>query len=330
MSVELEFIAGLALLILGGELLVRGAVAAALKARIAPLIVGLTVVSFGTSAPELFTSLSAALNGSSNIAVGNVIGSNIANIALILGLTALLKPVLVDRRVLYRDAPVMILASLAMWWVVSDLNISANEGGALLLAMVVFIGVLVGYARKDRKAEDRKTEDRKAELDYDHSVQNEVSEHGELAKKHGALLLAYICAGMVGLYFGSGLFVEGAQGLAKSAGVSDRVIGLTVVAFGTSVPELVASLIAVLKGHSDLALGNVVGSNLFNILLVLGATALIKPLDVDPAMLSWDIWWMLGLALLLIPLAATKKINRVSGLLLLTLYIAYIATTWPI
>jgi cation:H+ antiporter len=325
MSVELEFIAGLALLILGGELLVRGAVAAALKARIAPLIVGLTVVSFGTSAPELFTSLSAALNGSSNIAVGNVIGSNIANIALILGLTALLKPVLVDRRVLYRDAPVMILASLAMWWVVSDLNISANEGGALLLAMVVFIGVLVGYARKDRK-----TEDRKAELDYDHSVQNEVSEHGELAKKHGALLLAYICAGMVGLYFGSGLFVEGAQGLAKSAGVSDRVIGLTVVAFGTSVPELVASLIAVLKGHSDLALGNVVGSNLFNILLVLGATALIKPLDVDPAMLSWDIWWMLGLALLLIPLAATKKINRVSGLLLLTLYIAYIATTWPI
>ena len=325
MSVELEFIAGLALLILGGELLVRGAVAAALKARIAPLIVGLTVVSFGTSAPELFTSLSAALNGSSNIALGNVMGSNIANIALILGLTALLKPVLVDRRVLYRDAPVMILASLAMWWVVSDLNISANEGGALLLAMIVFIGVLVSYARKDRKAEDRK-----AELDYDHGVQNEVSEHGELAKKHGALLLAYISAGMVGLYFGSGLFVEGAQGLAKSAGVSDRVIGLTVVAFGTSVPELVASLIAVLKGHSDLALGNVVGSNLFNILLVLGATALIKPLDVDPAMLSWDIWWMLGLALLLIPLAATKKINRLSGLLLLTLYIAYIATTWPI
>jgi cation:H+ antiporter len=212
-----------------------------------------------------------------------------------------------------------------MWWVVSDLNISANEGGALLLAMIVFIGVLVSYARKDRKAEDRK-----AELDYDHGVQNEVSEHGELAKKHGALLLAYISAGMVGLYFGSGLFVEGAQGLAKSAGVSDRVIGLTVVAFGTSVPELVASLIAVLKGHSDLALGNVVGSNLFNILLVLGATALIKPLDVDPAMLSWDIWWMLGLALLLIPLAATKKINRLSGLLFLTLYIAYIATTWPI
>lgn len=312
----LVLLMGLSLLVLGGELLVRGSVATALKARISPLIVGLTVVSFGTSAPELFTSLSAALNGSSNIAVGNIVGSNIANIALILGITALVKPVLVERGILNRDAPLMILASLAMWIVARNALITSTEGSILLLAMAGFIGMMILYARRERKLQTE-------------SASDEVDAYGKLAEKPGYQLVGMILLGGVGLYFGSGWFVRGAQDMATWAGVSERVIGLTVVAFGTSVPELVASVIAAVRGHAAMALGNVIGSNLFNILLVLGATASIRPLEVDPAILSWDIWWMIGLALALIPLALSKKIGRVKGAALVLLYIGYIATTWP-
>lgn len=309
---------GLALLVGGGELLVRGAGALALKANIPPLIVGLTVVSMGTSAPELFASVQAALDGNPGLSVGNVIGSNVANLALILGLTALVSPVVVDRMALRLDIPLMIAMSLLFVAAAADLEISRNEGIAGLVLMGAFLSNL--YWRSQRQ--ETQDED-----------DGELTEAGQWASWSPLALLGVLSLGMTGLYFGSEAFVDGARRMALDFGVSNRVVGLTIVAFGTSVPELVASGIAAMRGQSDLAIGNVVGSNLFNLLLVLGTTATITPLPIEASVLTWDIWWMLGTAGALIPLALLgglkgPRMGRWQGGLFVLAYVAYIALTW--
>ena len=312
----LALVLGLVFLVGGGELLVRGAAALALKANIPPLLIGLTVVSMGTSAPELFASVEAALEGHPGLAVGNVLGSNVANLALILGLTALIRPVTVDRMALRLDIPLMLGANLLFVAVASDLEMTRTEGIGALVLMGLFIASLFGRAKQQ-----------------DNPVDGDVSETGGWASKSVVALLGVILAGTGALYFGSEAFVDGASRIALQMGVSDHVIGLTVVAFGTSLPEIVASGMAAWRGQSDLAVGNVVGSNLFNLLLVLGATATIAPLPMGPEVLSWDIWWVLGTAAALIPLALlgglrTPRLGRWQGGLFVLAYLVYIGTTW--
>lgn len=312
----LALVLGLVFLVGGGELLVRGAAALALKANIPPLLIGLTVVSMGTSAPELFASVEAALEDHPDLAVGNVLGSNVANLALILGLTALIRPVTVDRMALRLDIPLMLGASLLFVAVASDLEMTRSEGIGALVLMGLFIASLF----------------RRAKL-QDNPVDGDVSETGGWASKSVLALLGVILAGTGALYFGSEAFVDGASRIAVHMGVSDHVIGLTVVAFGTSLPEIVASGMAAWRGQSDLAVGNVVGSNLFNLLLVLGTTATIAPLPMEADVLSWDIWWVLGTAAALIPLALlgglrTPRLGRWQGGLFVLAYLVYIGTTW--
>lgn len=312
----LALVLGLVFLVGGGELLVRGAAALALKANIPPLIIGLTVVSMGTSAPELFASVEAALEGHPGLAVGNVLGSNVANLALILGLTALIRPVTVDRMALRLDIPLMLGASLLFVAVASDLEMTQSEGIGALVLMGLFIASLFRRAKQQDNPDD-----------------GDVSETGGWASKSVFALLGVILAGTGALYFGSEAFVDGASRFALHMEVSDHVIGMTVVAFGTSLPEIVASGMAAWRGQSDLAVGNVVGSNLFNLLLVLGTTATIIPLPMGPEVLSWDIWWVLGTAAALIPLALlgglrTPRLARWQGGLFVLAYIVYIGTTW--
>ena len=312
----LALVLGLVFLVGGGELLVRGAAALALKANIPPLLIGLTVVSTGTSAPELFASVEAALEGHPGLAVGNVLGSNVANLALILGLTALIRPVTVNRMALRLDIPLMFGASLLFVAVASDLEMTRTEGISALVLMGLFIASLFRRAKQQ-----------------DNPVDGDVSETGGWASKSVLALLGVMLAGTGALYFGSEAFVDGASRIALQMGVSDHVIGLTVVAFGTSLPEIVASGMAAWRGQSDLAVGNVVGSNLFNLLLVLGTTATIMPLPMGPEVLSWDIWWVLGTAAALIPLALlgglrTPRLGRWQGGLFVLAYLVYIGTTW--
>ena len=312
----LALVLGLVFLVGGGELLVRGAAALALKANIPPLLIGLTVVSMGTSAPELFASVEAALEGHPGLAVGNVLGSNVANLALILGLTALIRPVTVDRMALRLDIPLMLGASLLFVAVASDLEMTRSEGIGALVLMGLFIASLFRRAKQQ-----------------DNPVDEDVSETGGWASKSVVALLGVILAGTGALYFGSEAFVDGASRIALHMGVSDHVIGLTVVAFSTSLPEIVASGMAAWRDQSDLAVGNVVGSNLFNLLLVLGTTAAITPLPMGLEVLSWDIWWVLGTAAALIPLALlgglrTPRLGRWQGGLFVLAYLVNIGTTW--
>ena len=311
-------IVGLALLVGGGEWLVRGAAAWALRANIPPLIIGLTAVSLGTSAPELFASIQAALEGHPGIAVGNVLGSNIANVALILGLTAMVRPLRVDRMALKIDIPLMLGASFLFVAVAANLKVNRGEGIGGLVLLALFIVNLFKRARRE---------------DGQGNNSEEMQNAGAWAKRSPLILLLLITAGTAGLYIGSELFVEGASRIALDFGVGDRVVGLTVVAFGTSVPELVASGIAALRGQPDLAVGNIIGSNLFNLLLVLGATATISPLTISSEVLSWDIWWFLGTSAAIIPLAILSstqnpKLGRWQGALFVAAYILYIGTTW--
>jgi cation:H+ antiporter len=311
-------VGGLAVLVLSGEVLVRNAAGLAIKASIPPVIVGLTIVSLGTSAPEIFASVRAALEGNPGLAVGNVIGSNIANLALILGVTALIHPVAVDRSLLRSDWPVMMAATLAFIGLGWDLEFSATDGLVLLLGVAL---LLLFFYRRSVAA-------RKTEVPDD-----DGEEFDAFAHRSYAALAALIVAGTIGLNYGAEWFIAGARGIAAAAGVSDHIIGVTVVAFGTSVPELVASGAAAMKGESDLALGNLVGSNIFNILLALGLTATIHPVDVEAEAIAYDAMWMLGVAAILLPMMLHKRlIHRWKGGVMLAIYLLYVGlivqATW--
>jgi len=296
---------GLAVLVYSGDLLVKGAVGIALKLNITPLIVGLTVVSFGTSAPELFASIKAANFGNPEIAIGNVVGSNIANLALVLGITAMIFPVAVARKILKKDWMVMVYATVLFFILSLDGELDASDGVIFIVSLVGYLGYLYYVNKK--------------------SVDEEEIEGAEEKAKTFFLLSILLLAGFIGLYFGAEWFLKGAISIAEDNNIDDYIIGVTVVAFGTSVPELATSAIAAYRKHSDISIGNLIGSNIFNIFAVLGITSTIKPLPVPDEVLTNNIYWMLGIALILFPMIYfNKSINRWNGFLLFGLYVSYI------
>lgn len=307
-------IAGFLLLLGGGEALVRGACGVALAARVSPAVIGLTVVAAGTSMPELVVSVQSAVNGNAEIALGNVVGSNVFNIGAILGLTALVRPLRVTGSTLRMEWPVMMLAALQLFLLARDGLVDRLEGGVLLAGMLCFTAYAVHLGRR---AEESSPAD---------DAEMVTASWGATGGR--ALLYNLLAIGLgVGLLaFGSSVLVDGSVGIASSLGVSKTVIGLTIVAAGTSTPELVTSLVAARRGQDDIAIGNVVGSNIFNVLGILGTTALVSPLVVPAEIQSRDVWWMLGASALLFPLIWTGlRVNRLEGAALLTGFAAYLA-----
>jgi len=308
-------IAGLVVLITGGELLVRGASRIALRVHISPLVIGLTVVAFGTSAPELFISIQSALAGSPDMAMGNVIGSNICNIALVLGLTAVFSPTNVHKNSLRIDWPVAMGSSILLYLLVGN-KLVWGEGLLMVGILISYIVFLIRNSRKERKAAMESTTD---DLDLD-----TVRENDTIGWAKDALLLVLGC---LGLYYGSDWFVGGAKDVFKDLGVADRVIGILVLALGTSLPELVTSIMAAIKKNTDLAIGNLIGSNIFNILSILGITSLIQSIEISQYMKDYDLIWMLGITFLLLPLMLiNRRLGKVQGGILLTIYAYYTYT----
>jgi len=310
-------IAGLVLLVAGGELLVRGASKLALSLGLSPLVVGLTVVAFGTSSPELAVSVQAVNAGNVDIALGNVVGSNIFNVLFILGLSALITPLVVDAQMIRQEVPVMIGVSLLLFATALDGGIGRGEGLLLCVLMVAYTALLVWQSRRQTQA-----------------LRDEYATEGRIAAATGsrtslAVQLALIVAGLVLLVFGSRLLVEAATTIARAFGIPELVIGLTIVAAGTSLPEVAASVTAALRGQRDIAVGNVVGSSTFNILGVLGLSASIAPapLPVAPSMLAFDLPVMVAVAIACLPVFFTgRTIARWEGGVFLAYYVAY--TAW--
>ena len=306
-------IAGLVLLVAGAEVLVRGAAKLAAQFGIPPLVIGLTVVAFGTSAPETAVSVQSALNGSGDLAIGNVVGSNIANVLLILGVTALVAPLVVSRQLIRLDVPIMIGASLVTFGLAWDGELSRFDGALLFAGVLAYTGFLIYSARKDKGGDD---DEFAKEFGLD-----------EAPKPYAwAINLGLIIAGLVLLVVGSNFLVEGAVTLARALGISELVIGLTVVAVGTSLPELATSILAAIKGERDIAVGNIVGSNIFNLLCVLGLASMVAPaaVAVSPNALAFDFPVMIAVAIACLPIFFSGyRINRWEGLLFLGYYVAY-------
>ncbi|MFT5889958.1 MAG: cation:H+ antiporter [Dokdonia sp.] len=309
---------GLLLLVVGGEFLVRSSVGLSFKLKLSKMVIGLTVVSFATSAPELLVSLQAAYDGLSDIALGNVIGSNIANIGLVLGITAIISSLTVDRDFYRFNWPVMLLFSIALYFLLSnDKMLTRVEGIGLVSCLVIYLFVLIRRARKKNKEVDGDGVD---------------GVDDGLAKSSYFKIFIWLAIGGTALYFGSEWLVKGATALAKAVGVSDYVISITVIAIGTSVPELAASVISALKKEKAISLGNLIGSNIFNIASVLGVTSIIKPISViDDAILSTNIFWMIGFAAIILPLSFIPKrleLSRYKGLILFVAYVIFIGLTF--
>lgn len=295
---------GFTLLVIGGEFLVRSSVALSFKFNISKMVIGMTVVSFATSVPELLVSLQAALSGSPAIAINNVVGSNIANIGLVLGITAMVGSIAVDKSFYKLHWPVMMVFSIVLYYFMKNDNVlSAIEGAILFLGLCLFIIVLIKKTGKEETVE-------------------EVDD--TLSTVSSFKIFIWLAIGAASLYFGSEWLVDGAKEIALSIGVSEAVIGVSLIAVGTSVPELAASVIAAAKQEKAISLGNLIGSNIFNIASVLGLTAIIKPIPVtEPLILSRDIFWMLGFAFILIPLVFIGKkfeINKFKGFCLVFAY----------
>ncbi len=308
-------LAGLVLLVAGGETLVRGAVGLALRLRVTPAVIGLTVVSAGTSMPELVVSVVAAFRGSPDVAIGNVVGSNIFNLGLVLGVCALAVPLPVERKTMTHEWPFLVLATLvSMVFMASGGGIGRGEGAVLFLALTGFTVWMVRLARKDVAASE--------------AAGREAGEPEVLVPRRAAVRqTVLVLIGLVCLLAGGNLIVDGATGIARNLGISERVIGLTVVAMGTSLPELASSLIAALRGRTDVAVGNVVGSSIFNLLGIFGVGALLRPLRVDPGFLSGDVWWLLAFTLLLGPFFVWKRrVGRVGGALISAAFVAYMVS----
>ncbi len=306
----LLIILGFLLLVLGGEFLVRSSVGLSFKLNLSKLVIGMTVVSFATSAPELLVSLQAALNGSEDLALGNVIGSNIANIALVLGITAIITPLVVGTDFYKMNWPAMMIFSIVLYFFLkNDLVLSRLEGIILFVGLIAFIILMIVKAKIDKTIKVEEVDEALMETSY-------------------AKIFIWLVIGAVALYFGADFLVDGSKEIALNLGISERVIGLSVVAVGTSIPELAASIIAAKRGEKAISLGNLIGSNIFNIGSVLGLTAMIKPIQViDKGIITKDIFWMIAIAAILIPLVLLPKkykISRLKGILLLSVYIIFL------
>ncbi len=305
---------GFVLLVVGGEFLVRSSVALSFKMNISRMVIGLTVVSFATSAPELLVSLQAAINGFSDISLGNIIGSNIANIGLVMGITAMITPLVIDRDFYRINWPVMMVFSIVLYYFLSSNGeISRFEGVLLLIGLSIYLFLLIKRSRKK-----------------DEIILEEVDE--SLRVISNFKMTIWLLIGILALWGGSELLVKGAVELATQMGISERVISVTMIAVGTSVPELAASLIAAIKKEKAISLGNLIGSNIFNIASVLGITALIQPIVLQSSMiLTNDMVWMLAFAFVLTPLAFLPKrlkISRYKGFLLFSAYAVFVALTF--
>lgn len=306
----LLLLAGLGLLYFGAEWLVGGSSSIALRLGITPLIVGCTVVAFGTSAPELVVSLAAVMGGNDDISVGNIVGSNIANLALILGAAAVIRPMLVHSNVIRREYPIMVAATMLLIVLGHDGMLSRTDGVILMVGMVAYIGYMIVIARLEMAAGKDVTFDELDDVDPD---------EGSNLKDLGRVAL-----GVVGLAGGAQLMVNSAVSLAHAMGVPDLIIAISIVAIGTSLPELATSVVAAMREQADISVGNVVGSNVFNSLMVLGVVAAISGVDVGPDVIRWDFWVMLVVTVLVWPIMWTNAtIKRWEGAVLLIGYVAY-------
>ena len=311
----LQLLFGLVLLVAGGEALVRGSVAVAQRMGVSPMLIGLTLVGFGTSTPELVTSLQAALIGAPGVAVGNVVGSNIANILLILGVAALILPMATTKEAFRRDGTVLVGVSFLLLGIALTGTLSRWVG-------ILFLGLLVAYTVYTYFTE-RQTESASAVV---HAAEaNDIADLPPRDMGYG-LGFVFIVGGIAGVVYGASLLVEAALVIARAAGLSEAVIGLTLVALGTSLPELVTSVMAAIRKHTDVAFGNIIGSNIFNILGIAGVTAVVSPISIPPEIVRFDIWIMVATALLLVAFATTGwRVNRWEGAALLACYVGYIA-----
>jgi|TARA_B110000238_G_scaffold40223_1_gene42787 cation:H+ antiporter len=306
----LFIIGGLVLLIFGGNWLLKAAVALSLKLNIPKIVIGMTVVSFATSAPELIVSLKAALNGAPDLALGNVIGSNIANLGFVLGITLLFGTMQIQKSFYKTDWPLMMLASLLLYFFLAGDQVIVRYEGIILFTMLVLFLVYLLCFQKTALVDELPEDEDSLSVFY---------------------ILFYLVIGGVGLWAGSELLVKGAKAMAEDFGVSQRIIAVTVVSVGTSIPELSASIIAVLKKEKAISLGNLIGSNIFNILAVLGITSMVTPIALsDLGLLTNDIFWMLGISFLILPFVFLPKrfqLNWKHGVVLLGLYGTFIYRT---
>lgn len=303
-------IVGLVLLVWSADKLVYGAAAIAKNVGISPLIIGMTILAMGSSAPEMMVSATAALSGKTDTAVGNVLGSNIANIALILGISAMVRPLSISSGILRRELPLMIGVTLLTGVLLWDSNLGFYEGVLLFVLFAVFILAMIKISRSEKNKNDALIEEQESEVPEG------------VSNKSAAF---WLIVGLILLPFSANLLVDNAVVIAKFFGMSDLVIGLTIIAIGTSLPELAASLAGVLKGEDDMAVGNIIGSNVFNILAVMGLPGILHPSVLSPYAMSRDYWVMLAVSLLLVVMALGKShsINRIEGAILFLCFIAY-------
>lgn len=296
-------------LVVGGELLVRGASNLAYSIHISPMVVGLTIVAFGTSAPELLISLKSALAGSDAISIGNVVGSNICNLGLVMGITAMFYPIFVSTNSIKVDWLMTMGSALLLYFFISkDMAVNHFEGVIFVLILAIYTYFLIEMSRRETR-------------------EKMIEDDEEIPQVQGKAILKeclILGAGCVGLYFGAEWFVKGATNIAYDFGVSKRIVGLTIVALGTSLPELVTSTIAAYKKNTDLALGNLLGSCIFNVLSILGITSIIKEVSVTQEVISTDMLWMMGVILLVLPMMISRrKIGRIEGGILIAYYGAF-------
>jgi cation:H+ antiporter len=310
----LLFLLGFAALVAGAEALVRGASKIALALGISPLVVGLTIVAFGTSAPEIAVSVGAVLNGKTDIAIGNVVGSNILNVLLVLGVSAVIAPLVVHSQLIRQEVPIMIGATLLLVVMLIDGRLGPMDGAILVGLLIAYVTFLVLQSRAEN-AELRES--------YEHAAERSGG-----WDRHWSMQALLIVVGLALLVLGSNWLVDSAVVFARALGVSDLIIGLTVIAIGTSMPEIAASIMAAVRGERDMAVGNVIGSNIFNILGCLGLAGLVsgEGLTVAPAVLNFDLWVMVAVAVASLPVFIVgREIGRGKGILFLAYYAAYVA-----